>query len=344
MRHLVTPCLICTATATSLFAAEPVTLENAVEPASNTPDEAFAESFSFEQGVHFLDSAALSWQKKHECFTCHTNYAYLYVRPMISFEDTAHRQVREFAEQLVTEHWPDHGPRWDAEVVASATALAFNDSRTTGKLHPATRTALDRMWTIQREDGGWNWLDCDWPPFEDDDEYGVCLAALAVSVAPDDYSQTPDAVKGVEGIQRYLAENSPPTLHHRGLLLWASNGLNGLRSDSQNQATVDDLLDRQNEDGGWGLPSLGEIWKRENGEPQDETSDGYGTGFTIFILRQAAVPAEDERIRRGIRWLKANQRTSGRWFTRSLKMDSEHFISHAGTAFAMMALCKCGER
>jgi hypothetical protein len=39
-----------------------------------------------------------------------------------------------------------------------------------------------------------------------------------------------------------------------------------------------------------------------------------------------------------IAWLKANQRASGRWFTRSLKKDSRHFITHAGTAFAVMAL------
>ena len=29
---------------------------------------------------------------------------------------------------------------------------------------------------------------------------------------------------------------------------------------------------------------------------------------------------------------------SGRWFTRSLNRDNYHFLTHAGTAFAVMAL------
>ena len=61
--------------------------------------------------------------------------------------------MREFAEKLVSERWPQEGPRWDAEVIAAAAALAFNDAATTGKLHPLTRTALDRMWTVQQK--GW---------------------------------------------------------------------------------------------------------------------------------------------------------------------------------------------
>ena len=55
-------------------------------------------------------------------------------------------------------------PRWDTEVVATAAALAINDAATTGTLHPLTRRALDRMWTLQKPDGDWDWLKCDWPP------------------------------------------------------------------------------------------------------------------------------------------------------------------------------------
>jgi squalene-hopene/tetraprenyl-beta-curcumene cyclase len=83
---------------------------------------------------------------------------------------------------------------------------------------------------------------------------------------------------------------------------------------------------------------------REDGTPQPtEISDGYGTGFVIYVLRQSGAAEDDPRILQGVEWLKANQRASGRWFTRSLKKDSHHFISHAGTAFAVMALVSCGE-
>jgi len=87
------------------------------------------------------------------------------------------------------------------------------------------------------------------------------------------------------------------------------------------------------------LPSLGR-WKRRDGTPNDSNapSDGYGTGLLVFVLRQAGVPAADPAISRGAAWLEANQRTSGRWFTRSVSKDEAHSIANAGTSFAVMAL------
>jgi squalene-hopene/tetraprenyl-beta-curcumene cyclase len=132
-----------------------------------------------------------------------------------------------------------------------------------------------------------------------------------------------------------------PTLHHRAMVLWGASKLDGLLSKEEKQEIVDKLVGLQEPDGGWGLATLGD-WKRADSTPQNtEHSDGYGTGFVIFILRQADVPADDPRIGKGIAWLKANQRESGRWFTRSLHKDSKHFITHAGTAFAGMAVAEC---
>jgi squalene-hopene/tetraprenyl-beta-curcumene cyclase len=52
--------------------------------------------------------------------------------------------------------------------------------------------------------------------------------------------------------------------------------------------------------------------------------------------------AEKEPLKRGVAWLKANQRESGRWYTRSLNADRAHYTTNAGTAFALMALKACG--
>lgn len=320
-----------------------VTLQTVVAPASNSADEPLAAEFSLQKAAHFLDSAALTWQKNRKCLTCHTNFAYLYARPGISSETVAHQQVRAFAEELVDKRWPDSGPRWDAEVVAAAAALAFNDRATSGRLHPTTRTALDRMWTIQKPDGGWNWLKCGWPPMESDDHYGVTLAAIAVGVAPDNYAQSEPAVKGLEGIRRWLKANPAPTVHHEAMVLWASSVIPDLLSGEEQQTIVERLLKLQKADGGWALASLGN-WERGDDKQQDtETSDGYGTGFVIYVLRQANVPHTSEPVRRGIHWLKSHQRESGRWFTRSLFKDNHHFISHAGTAMAVMAINACNE-
>ena len=324
--------------ANSHVLAEPITLTNVVDPGPNRLDEPRAEGYSLQRAVDFLDAASLQWQKQRKCFTCHTNVAYLYARPYVSSKAEAHDAVREHAEWMVRERWQTEGPRWDAEVVAMAAALAFNDAKTTGRLHSSSKTALDRMWSLQRKDGGWDWLKCDWPPFEYDDHYGVTLAAIAVGVAPNDYGSGDLPQKGMAGIRRYLLENAPTNAHHRAMLLWAATYHDKLISPDQKQAWVNELLSLQKQDGGWCSATLGD-WQREDGSEQDTiSSDGYGTGFVLFVLQTAGVPRQDARILRGIEWLKTHQRASGRWITRSLYTDNKHFLSHAGSAFAVMAL------
>ncbi|MCL6505190.1 MAG: squalene--hopene cyclase [Pirellulales bacterium] len=323
-------------------APDAVTLENVIAPAPNSKDEPLGD-YSLERAARFLDTAALDWQKSRQCFSCHTNFVYLMARPHVSADVPAHAQVRAYAEELVNQRWAEKGPRWDAEVVCAAAFLALNDAATAGKLHPATRTALDRMWTLQREDGGWNWLKCDWPPMESDDHFGVTLAVIGAGVAPEGYAQTEAAQAGLARARQYLREQPPPTLHHRAMLLWASTLVEGILAPEQQQAVVAELLALQRPDGGWALASLGD-WVRADGSEQDkQTSDGYGTGFVIYVLRQAGLPQQHEQIQRGVAWLKSHQRASGRWYTRSLHKDSKHFITHAGTAYAVMALSACGE-
>lgn len=324
--------------ASTLMAGDLVTLETAKDPGANKADEPMAKEFSLEKAVSFLDSAALIWQKDRQCFTCHTNYAHLYARPSIAGDAPAAKEVRKFAEELVEGRWPDKGPRWDAEVVATGAALAFNDAATTGKLHPLTRQALDKMWTLQRDDGGFNWLKCDWPPMESDDHYGATLAAVAVGVAPGDYDKSEAAMKGMAKLRDYLKKNPGPMLHHRAMVLWGASYVDGLLTAAETEAIIKELSSLQKPDGGWALATLGD-WKRADDKPQDtEHSDGYGTGFVVYVLQRSGVPASDPRSSKGIAWLKANQRESGRWFTRSLHKDNKHFISHAGTAFAIMAI------
>ena len=101
------------------------------------------------------------------------------------------------------------------------------------------------------------------------------------------------------------------------------------------------LRSRQRADGGWALTSLG-TWKRRDGTPNNHTdSDGYATGLTVVVLREAGIPAKDEQIQKAVKWLKTNQRASGRWFTKSLNTDNAHYITHAGTSFAVLALKAC---
>ncbi len=339
MRVLIAPLLL-VAVANTL-PAEELNLSNVSTPAANSADEPLAESFSLESATHFLDQASLDWTKRRKCFTCHTNFSYLIARPAIDADVTAHRQVRAALEDMVNQRWSKQGPRWDAEVVMSAAVLALNDAATTGQLHTSTRKALDRMWTLQREDGGFDWLKCGWPPMESDDDYGIAIAAIAIAAAPNDYGKSHAAQQCLANLKKYLRNHPPPTLHHQAMLLWAESYGLKLLTPEQRSECVDGLWAAQKLDGGWVLASLGD-WQRSDGRQQDsETSDGYATGFAVYVLRRHGIAAEDPRLVKGIDWLKANQRASGRWYTRSLNKDSTHYLSHVGTAFALLAISAC---
>jgi squalene-hopene/tetraprenyl-beta-curcumene cyclase len=266
------------------------------------------------------------------------------------------RQVRKFFEDRVAA-WDDKGKgagylkghgalkvsEGVTEVVAVAATLALHDAQSSGKLHPVTRLALDRMWELQREDGSWSWNKTGLAPMECDDDFGAIYAALGAGHAPAGYAKSDAAKDGLARLQGYLRKNSRRSLHHKTWLLWASMALNDLMTPAERTQAIEDLLALQREDGGWSLQTLDE-WKRTvdklNIAPAE--SDGYATGLIVYVLRQAGVPAAREPLRRGVDWLKNHQRASGCWFTHSIRRDGDHHIANAGTAFALMALRACG--
>jgi squalene-hopene/tetraprenyl-beta-curcumene cyclase len=313
-------------------------------PKPTTPDEPVAKQYSPQKAAEYLDGVGVEWTRSRKCITCHTNMPYLTARPLLA-GDEGWKEVRTFLEKDV-ESWSTGGkPRGDAYVVATAFALAFNDAQKTGKLEPATRVALDRMFDVQLKSGEWRWLKCDWPPLEHDDYYGATVAALAVGIAPGEYAKTEKAKTGIEKLSGYFKKTPAPDLHHSAMLLWASMRVDGLMSKYDQKKVIAELKARQQKDGGWSLPSLG-TYKRRDGTPNDPAapSDGYGTGFVTYVLRQAGVPPSDPAILKGVEWIKSNQRESGRWFTRSLNNDKAHYITNAGTAFCVLALNEVGDK
>lgn len=321
------------------------------KPGATKSDEPFAKKFSLAKSAGFLDQVSVQWVRSHNCASCHTSYPFLMARPLLG-DAKAPTLVwfREYLEARVA-GWdrgkkgaglPDEEDEAVTEIVATAATLAFDDART-GKLNPLTRQALDRMWTVQRKDGSWDWNKHRLPPQELDEYYGVVYAALGVGYAPGGYAQGDSAKDGVARLKKYLKDNRAPNLHHKTWLLWASLKLDGLMTADDRAQTVKSLLQLQRKDGGWSLPSLGD-WKRLDGTANDPDapSDGYATGLVVYVLRQSGMDADKEVLRRAVDWLKANQRASGRWYTRSLNADRAHYTTNAGTAFAVMALNACG--
>ena len=315
-----------------------------VTPAPSKPDEPIAKSMSVAKAAEFMDTVGLAWTRQRKCMTCHTNVPYMLARPKLGGDPKPMREIRRFLEATVI-GWETSKPRVDYDVVATAVALTWNDTATTGKLHPATRAALDKMWTVQQEDGSWDWPACDWPPLEHDQFYSVAYVAVAVSMAPDNYRDTRAAQAGLDNIRKYLKENPTTELHHKATLLWASAKIDGLLSDVEKKATLAELRKLQLPDGGWNTPALGPYAKRRGGiENPMYVSDGYATGFVTYVLRQTGTAADDPALKKAVAWLKANQRESGRWFTQSPGGSKAQYLTNVSSMFAILALDACGEK
>jgi squalene-hopene/tetraprenyl-beta-curcumene cyclase len=297
------------------------------------------------------------------CISCHTALPYALGRPSLrtalaehapstgerQLLDNVTKRVRLWSEVQPFYADKDGDPKTaqsrGTESVLNALILASYDP----KLNNDTKLAFQNMWSLQLKEGdkkgAWTWLNFHNEPWEADDSqyWGATLAAIAVGSAPKDYqASVQDNVKMLgEYLQR---EQAGQSLLNRTVLLWASTKVSGLLKPDQQKSIVDELLSKQQEDGGWSASSLVlSTWKRRDSTALPSISDGYGTGMVSFVLEQAGAPRT--RIDRGLTWLSKNQdKETGVWAATSLNKqrdpasDAGRFMSDAATAFAVMAL------
>ena len=227
-----------------LFTAVASAQEPTLKLLVNSPDEPIAKTMSLAKTAEFLDHQSRAWTHVKKCGTCHTNYPYLLSRGSLGGDLAALQEVRGFFEKRIM-GWEsgrkEDRPRRDTEVIATAATLALQDAFGSGKLHPLTRKALDRMWTLQQPNGAWDWLKCGWPPLEHDDYYGVVYVTVAVGHAPDQYAETEQARAGLDKFRKFFKNNPAPSLHHKAMLLWAAQKVTGIMSETLKKSTIAEL-------------------------------------------------------------------------------------------------------
>lgn len=235
------------------------------------------------------------------------------------------------------------------EAVLNAAALAFDDVGSGVPLHAITKSALDRMWTMQRADGAWDWLEFTLEPWERGSDWGAALAALVAGMIPPN-TTTAQALGTAKLIgyfrQRLTDTTNPIALHDRAMLLWASGALSGLLDPTQARAIADDLAKVQRADGGFALASWGR--GRRGIDTETQKSDGYATALAILALCRGATDGPKRTdVRRGLAWLAQNQREDGSWVGRSVNVANAHnqvLMTDAATAYAAIAIATCGPK
>jgi len=316
------------------------------------------------------------------CVSCHTALPYAFARPALraatndpnptanerALIDEVRKRVRLWNE--TEPYYSDEGydPKTSesrgTESVLNALVLAIYNSQD-GTLSDDMHAAFANMWAMQKttgeQKGSWDWLQFDQEPWEAKDSiyYGACLAAIATGVAPARYSSSPEVQSNLAALREYLKKHaaSQSTIN-RVFLLWASTKLPSLLDSVAQQSIIQEVLHRQQADGGWRLATIAWTWKRWDpkmsvkmwlrgeGTPLSGASDSIATGLIVYVLQETGLPLNNSQLQKGIAWLRSNQMADGDWPASSVNKrkhrsyNTELFMNDAGTAFAVLALTK----
>jgi squalene-hopene/tetraprenyl-beta-curcumene cyclase len=290
-------------------AADPRDLK-AMAICADQPETKMVSSWDQKAAAAYLDQRESWWMewpkaaRDHEtfCVSCHTAVPYALSRPAL--RKALAEEVPSVNERRLLENvkkrvrlWGEIAPFYSdaergayktaesrgTESVLNALILASNEAHNR-ELSNDARRALENMWAEQQikgsKKGAWLWLQFANEPWEADDSgyYGATLAAIAAGTAPRNYLARPEIQNNLKMLRQYLNRESAgqPTFN-RVVLLWASARLPGLLKPEQQRAIIREVLAKQQADGGWSLTSLAGAWKRHDGTPQEEKSDGYAT-------------------------------------------------------------------
>jgi squalene-hopene/tetraprenyl-beta-curcumene cyclase len=314
------------------------------------------------------------------CISCHTLLPYALARPALrrlsddkaptewetkTLEQTKLRvanwdQLDEVEYQLFYDFdEPKKKQSRGTEAILNTLLLSLDD-RVEGRPQPSadTKKAISILWATQltagEHKGSWDWLNFGLEPWESTSGryLGASLAAIALGAVPGDNptGEGGNSRERLDSLRTYLKDHyAAQNLHNRIWLLWAAVNMNGLLTAQQKDQLVEQILAKQQSNGGWSLSALGDFTHGEIKTPVT-TPDGYATGLILHVLQLAGVTKDNAHVGKGLTWLRENQDPSGVWRAASVnkkrspestdlaKANIGKFMWDAATAYAVLAL------
>ncbi len=336
-----------------------------------TADEPKVKAFgpdTIKAAAKYLDDGAICWVREKTCVNCHTTGPYLSERPALSrqlgmpLEQVLQDFIKTVPEVIKPQKETEkdgikyYGGSWTS--IWRSMGLAEWDKHITGKLSAHTERSLQEMFARQSPNGSFvSFGEVEIPHITTDFELTL-QAARTVTAAPGWLASLKDSelLARIDKMKSWLRDAQPKNDFDRILRLQLAHYMPELVPQKQRDAALALLSSKQHADGGWSLRDMSALndWHFKmsdtvvnliNGLPDaaKPESDAYMTAFSIVLMRQNNVPASDERIQRALKWLKQEQRVSGRWWMQSLYRGNYSYITYIATTQALKALALCDE-
>lgn len=345
-----------------------------IEVVAATADEPKVTAFgpdTIKAAAKYLDDGAHYWVREKTCLACHSTGVYMVERSVLTKHlGKPSKEVLKYFIDTVPDAAGKPGDRAHTSVWRSS-GLASWDRHVEGKLSEHTDRSLRHTVRILPDDNMYDTIKLIEIPYITTRFELTVQAMRAMVTAPGWLAnlQDPELLARVERIKKHLREHRPLNDYELALKLQLANLMPGLVSEEDRQAAIAMLWSKQLPDGGWSTRRMSDLlkWRVEVHPPtaqqpwkgaMDPTvvaliqnlpdaanpgSDPYMTAFAIVLLRECGIPASDPRIQKGIAWLKAEQRETGRWWMYSLYRGNYNYITYISTAQALRALALCDE-
>ena len=331
-----------------------------IEVPAAAADEPRVKAFgpdTIQAAAKYLDDGAHHWVREKSCIACHSTGVYMVERSALTAQlgKPSAEILKNFTDSVPQDGKADASP---IKSVWRSSGLASWDRHVEGKLSAHTDRSLRGTMSLLAKDGSFQTIKQVEIPYITTNFELTVQAARAIVTAPGWLENLTDAdtLARIERMKIFLREHEPINDYELAMKLRLSTLMPDLVPPPVRDAATAMLWRQQQPDGGWSTRRMSDLMKWHEtmdpkvvtmiqGEPDaaSPASDPYMTGFAIVLLRESGVPADDARIRKGIAWLKANQRVTGRWWMKSLYRDTYHYITYISTTQALRALALCGE-